>query len=206
MPPVSEEHRERRRQEILDRARPCFARYGYEGATVRRLEQEIGLSRGAIFNYFPTKGHLFHALVEREYERSPDSWSEGGFEELARSIVEDDASWLLVQLQFEWLLRANPKLRAVRRKRLPADGKRRISESIVRGQRSGEFRDDVPAEALRVFLGLIADGLVVHAALGAPVDLDAVLGLVDDAVGGRTARAPRPRGAPRASGRPNRHR
>ena len=187
MPRVSEEHRDRRRQEILDRARRCFARYGYDGATVRRLEQEIGLSRGAIFNYFPTKWELFHALVEREYRRSPDSWSDGGFEEFARSIVEEDASWLVVQLEFEWRLRSDPKLRAAVRKRMPADGPARVIKSLVEGQRSGEFRDDVPAETLREFLGLIADGLVLQVSLGASVDLEAVLRLVDDAVGGRAS-------------------
>lgn len=42
-------------EEILEAARRCFARHGYEGATVRPLEQESGLSRGAIFNYFASK-------------------------------------------------------------------------------------------------------------------------------------------------------
>ena len=37
--------------------------HGYEGATVARLEQEIGLSRGAIFNYFPSKDALFVELA-----------------------------------------------------------------------------------------------------------------------------------------------
>ena len=188
MPRVSDEHRELRRQQILDGARRCFARSGYERATVRRLEQEIGLSRGAIFNYFPTKWELFHAVVEREYQRSPDSWADGGFEELARSIVDEDPSWLVVQLQFEWQLKADPKLRAARRRRMPEDGPERIRESIVKGQRSGEFRDDVPADTLRRFLGLIADGLGLQVTLGAPVDLDSVLKLVDDAVGGRAGR------------------
>ena len=63
MPKVSAEHKERRREQILDGARRCFARHGYEGATVARLEQEIGLSRGAIFNYFPSKDALFIELA-----------------------------------------------------------------------------------------------------------------------------------------------
>ena len=49
MPVVSSSELSQRRQEILDGARRCFAEHGYEGATVRRLEETIGKSRGAIF-------------------------------------------------------------------------------------------------------------------------------------------------------------
>ena len=36
MPRVSTDQLAARRQQILDGARACFTRYGYEGATVRR--------------------------------------------------------------------------------------------------------------------------------------------------------------------------
>jgi AcrR family transcriptional regulator len=49
MPKISEERRAERREQILAGARRCFAEHGYEGATVARLEEAIGL-RGAIFN------------------------------------------------------------------------------------------------------------------------------------------------------------
>ena len=63
MPKVSNEHKQRRREEILEAAQRVFARHGYEGATVRRLEDETGLSRGAIFSYFESKDALFVAVV-----------------------------------------------------------------------------------------------------------------------------------------------
>src|SRR5215211_9432461 len=53
MPRLTETEKETRRRRVLDGARRCFAHHGYEGATVVRLEAEIGLSRGAIFNWFP---------------------------------------------------------------------------------------------------------------------------------------------------------
>ena len=52
MPKVSREHVEARRAQILEGARRAFARFGYEGATVPRLEREIDLSHGAIFSYY----------------------------------------------------------------------------------------------------------------------------------------------------------
>ena len=63
MPKLSDTEKEVRRRRVLEGARRCFARYGYDGATVVRLEREIGLSRGAIFNWFPSKQDLFLALA-----------------------------------------------------------------------------------------------------------------------------------------------
>jgi TetR/AcrR family transcriptional regulator, transcriptional repressor of aconitase len=51
VPRVADDQLATRRQ-ILDGARRCFVEYGYDRATVRRLEQTIGLSRGAIFHHF----------------------------------------------------------------------------------------------------------------------------------------------------------
>src|SRR3954462_8487917 len=50
VPRVSQDQLEARRHEILAAARDCFARFGYEGATVRRLEDATGLARGASFH------------------------------------------------------------------------------------------------------------------------------------------------------------
>jgi AcrR family transcriptional regulator len=187
MPKVTQEHLDRRRREILEGARRCFSRFGYEGATVRRLEREIGLSRGAIFNYFPDKWELFFALAVEEFERSPDSWANGGFEELARSTVEDDPSWVSVHFEFARQLRTQPGLRQEVRRRL-APGRDRILMSLEQAQRAGEFRSDVPPETLRAFLAYLLDGIAIAVSLGAEVDIDAILKLVDETVGPRPVR------------------
>src|SRR5919108_356985 len=58
--------------------RGCSARHGYEGATVRRLEQSTGLSRGAIFHHFRDKEALFLALAEQDAETTADLVATGG--------------------------------------------------------------------------------------------------------------------------------
>ena len=63
MPKVTQEHLDARRAEILDGARRAFADLGYEGATVAKLEEATGCSRGAIFHYFESKADLFVALA-----------------------------------------------------------------------------------------------------------------------------------------------
>ena len=81
MPKRSEEHLQARRDQILAGARRTFAQHGYEGATVARLEEEIGLSRGAIFNYYPSKLELFVALATEDgiHGRRIGLWSGGAF-------------------------------------------------------------------------------------------------------------------------------
>ena len=70
MPRVTDDHLAARRRQILDGARRCFAEYGYDKATVRRLEQTIGLSRGAIFHHFRDKDTLFFELARED----ADTW------------------------------------------------------------------------------------------------------------------------------------
>ncbi|MBK1789526.1 helix-turn-helix domain-containing protein, partial [Prauserella cavernicola] len=69
MPRVSQDHLDARRRQILDGARACFGRHGYEGATVRRLEEATQRSRGAIFHHFRDKESLFLALAEDDAAR-----------------------------------------------------------------------------------------------------------------------------------------
>ena len=181
MPKVSEEHRQRRREEILDAARRCFARYGYEGATVARLEEETGLSRGAIFNYFPTKEAIFIALVERDQERFGGVWVDDGYEAAVRAIAEEEPAWLAVYLESARRLRTDPDFKQ-RRREAGKPIERALDEWLLRARASGELRDDLPAETLGTFLGIVIDGLAVRAAAGlAAPPLDDILRLVADA-------------------------
>src|ERR1700752_1441588 len=99
MPKISDERRIERREQILEGARRCFAENGYEGATVVKLEDEIGLSRGAIFNYFPSKEELFIELAVRDTARMSEIWISGGLEAVVREVVELDPAWLSVYLE-----------------------------------------------------------------------------------------------------------
>ena len=87
MPRVTDDHLAARRRQILDGARRCFAQYGYESATVRRLEQTIGLSRGAIFHHFRDKDTLFFELAREDAERMADVASREGLIQVMRDML-----------------------------------------------------------------------------------------------------------------------
>src|SRR5215469_5228087 len=63
MPKVSQEHLERRRQQILDAAAGCFARQGFHATSMQDIFAAAGLSAGAVYRYFPSKTGLIRAIA-----------------------------------------------------------------------------------------------------------------------------------------------
>ncbi|MGH3170298.1 MAG: TetR/AcrR family transcriptional regulator [Trebonia sp.] len=68
MPKVSEEHLERRRQQILDAARECFTKQGFHNTSMQDIFKASGLSAGAVYRYFPSKHQLVKAIAEGTLE------------------------------------------------------------------------------------------------------------------------------------------
>ena len=62
--PKDEELPARRRQEILDAAALFFARLGYPNSDLKLLAEELGVAKGTLYRYFPSKKHLFLATVD----------------------------------------------------------------------------------------------------------------------------------------------
>ncbi len=193
MPKVSPEHLASRRREILDGARRAFARHGYEGATVRRLEQETGLSRGAIFHHFADKESLFLAVAQDDAEDNARVVVEHGLVQVMRQMRERDAGWLGTQLEVSRRLRTEPDFRKHWQHQLDTVAEA-TSDRLRAAQDAGTVRTDVPAETLVGLLTLVHDGLVLHRALGISAEnLDAVLDLVESAVRRPTPQPPQER-------------
>lgn len=188
MPKISDERRTERREQILEGARRCFAEHGYEGATVVRLEREIGLSRGAIFNYFPSKEELFIELAVRDNARMSEVWISDGLAAVVRAVVELDPAWLSVYLELFRRVRNDPAFRArieERQKEVAPANRARIEEA----QRNGEFRDDITAKELGTFVNLVLNGLALQRAGDDELpSTELVLSLLDDAIGPRARR------------------
>jgi AcrR family transcriptional regulator len=184
MPKVSTEHKQRRREEILEGAQRAFARHGYEGATVARLEDETGLSRGAIFSYFENKDALFVAVAARTSDRLVEIWLEHGFRALMDAVMHEDPDWLSVQIEAARRIRTDPGFRGQVAK-LERDVAASRDERYARLRPT--VRDDVPLEAVAAFLSLIANGLAFARTTGDELpDLDQLYELVETGVAPRT--------------------
>ena len=100
-------------------------------------------------------------------------------------MLEIDPAWLGVYLEL------------VRRVRTDQDFRRRVEERqeavvpvnrarIEDAQRTGEFRDDLEARELGLFVNLVLNGMALLRATGdEPPPVDLVVRLLDDAIGGR---------------------
>jgi AcrR family transcriptional regulator len=54
-----------RREEILDAATELFAEHGYSDAVTQELAERLGVGKGTLYRYFPSKKDLFLAAVDR---------------------------------------------------------------------------------------------------------------------------------------------
>jgi AcrR family transcriptional regulator len=191
VPRVSPDQLEARRQQILSGARASFARYGYEGATVRLLEKETGLSRGAIFHHFRDKESLFIAVAEDDAATMIATVAQHGLVQVMRDLLHpsstgpdgaDTVGWLGSQLEVSRRLRTDADFAS--RWSAPSDALGKATRERLRRQLdAGNLRTDVPIDTLAQFLELAYDGLVLHLAMGRPADdLEPVLDMVESAV------------------------
>ena len=192
MPKVSDAHRNRRRQQILDGARACFARRGFEQTTVRELEAETRLSSGAIFSYYPSKLDLFIALATRDAERMAQLWREGGMgglvtavhaeaSQLSASYLElDRRLWSDVVFRAKWQDRGAPLTDAV-------------DATVATAARTGHARTDISPDALSAFALVVLDGLLLRIRIGMlPEQLTEVIDLYEQTIRGDTTAPPGP--------------
>ena len=81
MPRVSDDHLERRRQQILDAARRCFLRKGFHLTSMQDVFAESGLSAGAVYRYFKSKTEIIHAIASEK---------QSGAVRLLEEIIKED--------------------------------------------------------------------------------------------------------------------
>ncbi len=83
--PYPPEHREQTRSRILDAAACLFARQGFDAVSIDDLMEAAGLTRGAFYHHFATKGEVYAAAIPHATGNSP----------LARAKLEEasPAQW-----------------------------------------------------------------------------------------------------------------
>lgn len=184
MPKVSPEHAEARRAQILDGARRAFARWGYDGATVARLEEEIGLSRGAIFHYYRDKKELFVALAVEVNRHYTGLMTGDGLGETVRAVGRESPEWLGAFIEAEVRLHHDEDF--VRRLEAATE---ELSEPMVawfeEQQASGRLRSDVEARDLGRFATIVINGLALRVAGGDETNAESVARLLEDALASR---------------------
>lgn len=208
-----------KRQALLDAAAREFAAHGYDGASVNRILDAAGFSKGSFYYYFDDKADLAAAVLEHESEHHLASLRALGQPESPRAF------WREVHLLMERtqaIADARPHaMDALSRlgtaaARDPALLARLTGPAMhastaaaaafwKRGQKLGAVRDDLSVEALTGLL--VAVKLALTSALlpadRAPTraELATFIRVHVDMVRRIAERAPAPSAAPRAKGR-----
>lgn len=64
----SADRTEARRNQVLDAARQCFKRDGFDGASMADICKTAGMSAGHVYNFFSSKNEIIEAIVERDLQ------------------------------------------------------------------------------------------------------------------------------------------
>ncbi|HEV2893734.1 MAG TPA: helix-turn-helix domain-containing protein [Actinomycetota bacterium] len=152
MPKVSQDYLEAQRAEILEGARRCFAAHGYEEATVVRLEEATGRSRGAIFHHFPTKLDLFLAVLERDAEREAARWETGSVADVLAGLAAEDPDWATVVVE-QSRRRRTTLVRSAR------------ATLVARERTAARVAPTIPDEVAARFISVLGDGLLLQRAI-----------------------------------------
>ena len=188
---MSQEHLDARRVQILEGARSAFSRWGYDGATVARLEAEIGLSRGAIFHYFPSKKDLFVELAAEVSRHYVALLTGGGLDAAIREMAAESPDWLGVLVETHARMRHDPEFH--RRAATPPEERDLLVDWFEARQEDGTLRSDVSALELGRFATIVLNGLALRVLGDDETDVEALLRLLHDALGPRESHYHRPR-------------
>lgn len=173
-PRVSAEHKEQRRQAILDAAMEVFIGKGYQLATIDDISARCGMSVGAIYRYFRNKGEIMLTLVEERLGRTPDLFARltenagDPWERLDRCVglftsalrVKHPATGRLLLVTLAEAVQ-DGEIRRGLQKRFHSLVTY-LEGIIADGVKQGLFRPDADATALATILLCTADGVAIY--------------------------------------------
>jgi AcrR family transcriptional regulator len=156
-------NRELQRRTVLETAAEIFSEKGFRGASMADVARALGVTRPALYYYFDSKEQILTSLVKEVtlYIQELGDSVEDETRDPAETLFE------MVKNNALFIIRNPVLFRVVERcendfrqstKQLNTRGKRRIFEefkaTIVRGIRSGHFKDIDPSVAAFSVIGL----------------------------------------------------
>jgi AcrR family transcriptional regulator len=158
-----------KRAEILDAALHLVSLRGYEAMAIQELLDNLEISRGALYHYFPSKSALLEALVDRvlvEAERAlaPVAMDQSlaGPEAVSRFFValgryKASQKPFIVAVLPVWYSDDNALVRDKVRLAFASRLAPMLASVVERGCQAGTMAVSSPYEAARIVLGLTQD-------------------------------------------------
>jgi AcrR family transcriptional regulator len=204
MPKISQDHRDSRRQQILDAALACFSEDGFHQTGMAAIVQRSGLSHGAVYGYFASKDDIIEALAAGRHER----------EAILNAVAQQAGNPLeALRRLLHAYTRSLADPAALRMRRVGVHGwaealrSKRVHARVVEGiavprnlisgligqaQSMGLLAGELSADALARSLIALFQGLVLQVVWGEDIDLDACAAVIEQMLRGLCPVDPQP--------------
>jgi len=178
MPKVVPEYKEEAKSRILEAANKVFAEKGYHEATMDDIAKRLGVSKGAIYLYFPSKEDLFEAMCKTapqafkeilyssfSTDTNPVQSATQFFDKMLKLSASNPG------LSFEILSEAsrNPTLKRILRQN-HAEYEAVLTGFLAEGQKRRIVADNLDIHSLANSLIALWNGLETLLVSGLPVD------------------------------------
>ena len=196
MPKISQAKRDARQQQILDAALACFSENGFHQTGMADIVRRSGLSQGAVYLYFRSKDDLIEALATDRHRQeallNEVAQHAGDPIEGLRVLVRGYARWLTdPSAEQTRRVGVNGWAEALRNGRVHAgviegiESARAVVVLLVeRAQSRRLISRDLSADAIARTLVALFQGFVLQIVWNEPVDVEAVLAVLDRMLAG----------------------
>lgn len=152
-------------------------------ASVADIAAEAGVGRMTLYGHFQTRAELIEEALVDSLERGEDVLKEVSLDGEAAAAFQRlvSSSWVLVDQSGALLAAAQKELPAARIRELHEKAEARMRTLLLRGQREGAFRNDLPVTWLLTTTHVVMNGAAEEVRAGrldpddAPWFIDAIL-------------------------------
>ena len=179
MPKISAEASRERRANIMNAARRCFVRSGIH-ISVDDICAEAGVSKGALYGYFPSKEAVIQAIADEHVSDLTRIRGATSPDELIAALLErlgDARASARLELEAWAYSLKNEKL-SDRLFENAAELRLSIRQALQRIGKSADLSGAQSIDDAALLIETVAMGLVARAALGEEAEAERVLRLV----------------------------
>ena len=178
MPKITEAHRAKMRETILDAAIKIFSKQGYAMTKVDDVASTANVSKGTVYLYFASKEELYESIVKETRQILAERQNE-----LFKNKKDIEADLGKFYDSFSKTVRPTSKLKVgaiaesghnLKLKKILQKNKKDAKEKLIYFLQSmkkmGYFRNDTSIEALASGIIAVFDGLLINESHGMPTE------------------------------------
>lgn len=162
------------RDRVLSVAQALFAEHGYRGTSLRDIARRIGIKAPSLLHHFPSKEQLYVAVLDKIFEGMEESAQRmlsgrGGYHAGCRAAIVGAIDYIAASpdsMRIIWheMTEESGVGRQLLKRRVPPLFAMGVN-FIFRGQRAGEFREEVDPFHFLLSLNSITIGFFTTAAM-----------------------------------------